>query len=124
MLIDFEKAFDTVKWKFIKQTLTLFNFGSTFKSWVDVLYKNAQAAVMNNGHLTALYPLERGVRQCCPLSAYLFILCVELLAIKIRSSENIKGIQISNHEIKISQLADDTSLLSETQTLLGTFLIY
>ena len=35
---------------------------------------------------------------------------MELLAIKIRSSEKIREIQISNNEIKISQLEDDTSL--------------
>ena len=70
---------------------------------------NAQAAVMKNGHFTALYPLKTGFLQGCPLSAYLFILYVELIAIKVRSSGNIK-FQISNHEIKISQHADDTSL--------------
>ena len=51
------------------------------------------------------------IRQGCPLSAYLFILVVEILAIMIRSNRLIKGIKLKNKEIKISQLADDTTII-------------
>ena len=110
LLIDFEKAFDTVRWSFIDKTLKAFNFGITFRKWVSVLYKNVQSAVLNNGLLTEFFSPSRGVRQGCPLSVYLFILVAELLAMNIRSNKNIKGISLSEREIKISQLADDTSL--------------
>ena len=39
LLIDFEKAFDTVNWKFLQKTLKAFNFGSLFCKWIDILYK-------------------------------------------------------------------------------------
>ena len=40
LLIDFEKAFDTVNWKFLHKTLNIFNFGKTFTSWIqDIVYK-------------------------------------------------------------------------------------
>ena len=55
--------------------------------------------------------LERGVRQDCPLSPYLFVLGVEILAEKIRKNETIKGITVSENEIKVSQYADDTTLI-------------
>ena len=109
-LIDFEKAFDTVKWSFITQALQTFNLGPSFIKWVKVLYKNSETAVSNKGHTTRYFKPEKGVRQGCPLSAYLFIIAVELLAIKIRDSKNIKGILIDGTEIKISQLADDTTV--------------
>ena len=51
------------------------------------------------------------MRQGCPLSPYLFILSVEILACKIRKDKEIEGIRIFKKEIKISQFADDTSLL-------------
>ena len=51
------------------------------------------------------------MRQGCPLSPYLFILSVEILASKIRQDKEIEGIRIFKKEIKISQFADDTSLL-------------
>lgn len=38
-------------------------------------------------------------------------MCAEILALKIRNCQNIKGISISGEEYKISQFADDTSLL-------------
>ncbi len=54
---------------------------------------------------------ERGVRQGCPLSAYLFILAMEFLANKIRHEKDIKGIKIGKEEIKLSMLADDLTLI-------------
>ena len=66
------------------------------------------------------------------MSPYLFILCAEIFAIKIRNNKNIKGIKIDNTEYKISQYADDTSAfldgseqsLNETLTELSNYAKY
>ncbi len=34
LLIDFEKAFDSISWKFIHKVLQYFNFGHTVKQWI------------------------------------------------------------------------------------------
>ena len=73
-------------------------------------YKNVESCVLNNGWSTDFLKLERGVRQGCPLSPYIFILCVEVLAEKIWKTKSIKGIMISQNKFKISQYADDTTL--------------
>ena len=67
---------------------------------------------MNNGHSTGYFPLERGARQGDPLSAYLFILVLEILFIQIRENEEIQGIRIDTQgeEVKISAYADDGNL--------------
>ncbi len=57
------------------------------------------------------FKLKRGVRQGCPLSGYLFILTIEILANKIRYEKNIKGIKIDNKIVKLSMLADDLTLI-------------
>ena len=39
--VDFEKAFDTVSWKFIQKTLTYFNFGDSMKIWITVFQNSS-----------------------------------------------------------------------------------
>ena len=70
---------------------------------------------MNGGFMTNYFEISRGVRQGCPLSPSLFILAVELLALKIRQNPNCGGIQLPNdQEVKISQFADDTTIITSS----------
>ena len=113
LAIDFEKAFDTLKWSYLQKTLTSFGFGEIFCRWVKILYHNISSSILNNGHLSNAFHPERGIRQGCPLSALLFILAVETFAIEIRNNKNVRGISIGTKQIKISQLADDTTCFVE-----------
>jgi hypothetical protein len=65
------------------------------------------ASVNQGGNLSELFNVERGCRQGVPLFPYLFILCAEVLAIKIK---NIGGLKIVNIENKLSQFANDTAI--------------
>ena len=56
------------------------------------------------------FKIQRGVKQGDPISPYLFLICVEVFLILIRSNNNIKGICIQDKEMKLSQFADDTNL--------------
>ena len=51
------------------------------------------------------------MRQGDPLSPYLFVISVEILAIAVRNYKNIKGIKINGSEVKLLQFADDTTAL-------------
>ena len=108
-MLDFCKAFDSLEWEFIFQVLEHFNFGVSLISWIKTLYNDPIAHIKNNGHLSRAVHLERSVRQGCPVSALLFILSVEILAIKIREDNEIKGFDIpgSTDVLKIVQYADD-----------------
>ena len=116
LFIDFEKAFDTVSWPFLFKTLNHFNFGENFKKWINVIYAQPRACVLNNGYSTKLFTISRGIRQGCPISALLFLLVVEILAINIKENKDINGIQVENEEIHITQMADDTTLFIRDKT--------
>ena len=45
------------------------------------------------------------------IQACIFILCAEILAIKIRNNEKIKGIKINNKDFVLTQYADDTTVI-------------
>ena len=123
LLIDFEKAFDSVAWPFIHKVLNFFNFGDSIKKWMSVFYNNIKSCVIVNGHTSSWFKLERGCRQGDPLSPYIFILCVEILAHLIRKNPDIKGVRVNGEEYLISQYADDTSLtLDATEKSLRTAL--
>jgi hypothetical protein len=38
LLIDFEKAFDTVEWSFIEKTLQFYGFGPSLQKWIKAFY--------------------------------------------------------------------------------------
>ena len=110
--IDFEKAYDQVEWNAIKYALKFFNFGTNIIKWITTMYKNVKSCVINNGHFSEFFTLERGVRQGCPLSPYLFIIVAELLALKIRGDSAIEGITVNDITHKLSQFADDTCIFT------------
>ena len=107
--IDFEKAFDSVSWEFMLLALSKFNFGSSFIKWIKLLYTNISSCVINNGHTSKYFDVQRGVRQGDPLSPYLFVLIVEIMANRLRQEHSIDGIKVGQKEIKILQYADDTT---------------
>lgn len=110
LLIDFEKAFDTVAWKFIFDTLETFNFKSDIKRWISIFLNKMKSCIIVNNKVSGWFEIQRGCRQGDPLSPYIFVICAEILAIMIRNNVNIKGICIGSTEYKISQYADDTTL--------------
>ena len=84
---DFEKAFDSLSWSFLFRALRSFNLGESFIRWVSVLYCNISSCVLNNGFSSQLFDVRRGVRQGDPLSAYLFIIALEVFRYCLLKSE-------------------------------------
>ena len=120
IFLDFSKAFDSLEWDFMFSTLKHYGFNYSFVTWVETLYNNIQTCVINNGWISEIFKNTRGIRQGCPLSALLFVISVEIMALRLRENKNINGIKVKiddkAHIIKISQLADDTTLFVSSKT--------
>ena len=108
VLLDIEKAFDSVKHGFLLQVLKHFNFSDKFITWIKTIYSGRVSYVMNNGFLTDRIQMEKGIFQGCPISPYLFLFVIEIMASLIRHNAQIKGFVVNNQEVKISLLADDS----------------
>ena len=91
---DFKKAFDTVSRDFLFRTLSSFGFGPSFLLWIHTFYNKISSCVVNNGFFTQHFRVERGVRQGDPLSAYLFIIMLEILCTSMHNSKDIHGIKV------------------------------
>ena len=102
IFLDFRKAFDTIEWAHLKTALQMFNFGPD---------NQVSSCVLHNGHASEFFLLGRGVRQGCPLSGLLFVIEIELFARALKKDPSIKGINVGQKEIKITQYADDTTVL-------------
>ena len=85
------------------------NIGEQFIKFVKCCYTDIYSCINNNGFTTNWFQLRKSVRQGCPLSCLLFILCVEIIGNQIRSYSNIKGLKIGKNEHKLKQFADDCS---------------
>ena len=108
-MLDFTKAFDTLQWDFMFESLKYFNFGPSFIRWIETIYHKPEACIKNNGYISDWFEISRGIRQGCPVSALIFVLCVEILAVKIRNNPSLQGFHFGDVEkkIKITQYADD-----------------
>ena len=111
MLIDFEKAFDSISWKFLYQVLKNFGFGPDFIKWIELFNSNIKATVLQAGFLSEFINIERGCKQGDPIAPYLFIICAQILCTLINKNKAIKGVQVGSEEYKITQFADDTTII-------------
>ena len=91
LTIDFEKAYDSISFNFINKCLKFFNFDEDLIKWVEILLYNFKAVVNHCGNMSKSFNVGRGCRQGDPITSYLFILCIESLAHKLRSDEDVKG---------------------------------
>jgi hypothetical protein len=74
IFLDFQKAFDSVEWKFMLKALTSFNFGINFLKWLNILYTEPLFRMKNDRWISKTYRMSRGIRQGCPIFA-IFFLC-------------------------------------------------
>ena len=89
--------------------------GGLFTGMIRTLYKGAKSKFEVDGSFTEAIDIKGGLRQGCPLSAFLFIMMIETLAERIRKNGKIKGLKepTTGQETKIILFADDVAGIME-----------
>ena len=119
--LDQQKAFDRVHRGFMFRVLERMGFSQVFVGWLQILYAEVRSMVTVNGHLGKVFRVHSGVRQGCPLSPLLYILYIEPLGAAIRADQGIRGLLVPGSggtRVKLSQYADDTTLLLDSDECL------
>ncbi len=118
LFIDFFKAFDSTEHTFLIKTLEKFGFGDSFSTVIKMFYIDIISYISLNPGMTPRIKIYRGIRQGCPISPKLFILCTQILAYLIVSHSELKGITFIDYEFRISQFADDTVFFLKDKSII------
>ena len=111
--LDFEKAYDKVKWSFLQQTLRMKGFSDKWCSWIEHFTQRGNVNLKVNNQLGANFQTKKGLRQGDPLSLILFNIVVDMLALLIARAKQAGQVEgVIPHRIddglSILQYADDT----------------
>ena len=116
--IDFEKAYDKVKWSFLQQTLRMKGFAPEWCKLIEQFVQGGSVGIRVNDDIGHFFQTRKGLRQGDPLSPMLFNIVVDMLAILIaRAKEDgqVGGLipHLVDGGVSILQYADDTILFME-----------
>ena len=69
----------------------MFGFGEYFVNWIRIILgcevgTNFKAVTVVNGNISMPFDVRRGCRQVSPISGYLFILVMEILALLLKKN--------------------------------------
>ncbi|GJW80836.1 RNA-directed DNA polymerase, eukaryota [Tanacetum coccineum] len=86
--VDFEKAFDSVRWDFLDDVLKNLGFGSRWRDWIQSCLNSSKGSILVNGSPTSEFQYFKGLKQGDPLSPFLFILVMESLHLSFQKVVN------------------------------------
>ncbi|GJX54549.1 RNA-directed DNA polymerase, eukaryota, reverse transcriptase zinc-binding domain protein [Tanacetum coccineum] len=115
--VDFEKAYDSVRWDFVEDILRKFGFGDKWCTWIRSCLQSSRGSVIVNGSPTEEFQFYKGLKQSDPLSPFLFILVMESLHIsfqRVVDAGLFKGIKLGS-SLQMSHLfyADDAIFMGQ-----------
>jgi hypothetical protein len=123
--LDFEKAYDKVKWSFLDQTLRMKGFSVEWRALINSFVSGGSVAIKVNDDVGKYFQTLKGLRQGDPLSPMLFNIVADMLAIMIERAKMdglIEGVvpHLVDGGLSILQYADDTILFMEHDLLKAT----
>ncbi|CAN0888737.1 Transposon TX1 uncharacterized 149 kDa protein [Linum grandiflorum] len=111
--INISKAYDRVEWRYLEAMLTKFGFAERWVQWMMMCVTSVRYTVLLNGERVGPIMPSRGLRQGCPLSPFLFILCAEGLSAMIKKAvadDTLHGTRVCRGSPTVTHLlfADDS----------------
>ncbi|GJY76143.1 RNA-directed DNA polymerase, eukaryota, partial [Tanacetum coccineum] len=61
--VDFEKAYDSVRWDFLDDVLGKFGFGDKWRKWIQCCLHSSKGSIIINGSPTDEFQFGRGLKQ-------------------------------------------------------------
>ena len=118
--IDFEKAYDHVRWDFLDHVLEKKGFGPRWRNWIRGCLSSVSFAILVNGNAKGWVKATRGLRQGDPLSSFLFTIVADVLSrMLLRADERslLEGFREGRNRTRVShlQFADDTIFFSNSR---------
>nr|GEZ79538.1 RNA-directed DNA polymerase, eukaryota [Tanacetum cinerariifolium] len=115
--VDFEKAYDSVRWVFLDDILRKFGFGEKWCKWIQSCLTSSRGSIILNGSPTEEFQFYKGLKQGDPLSPFLFILIIKSLHLSFQRVEDagmFKGIKLGS-SVSTSHMfyADDAVLVGQ-----------
>lgn len=115
--VDSEKAFDS-NWGFLDSVMEKMDSSNKWHGWIKGCLSSSRVSILVNGSAMKQFDIKRDVRQCDPLSSFLFILAMEGLNIAMKEACNqnwYQGIFLRNEDACLSHLmyADDVTFIGE-----------
>ncbi|GJS50115.1 RNA-directed DNA polymerase, eukaryota [Tanacetum coccineum] len=118
--VDFEKAYDSVRWDFLDEVLSKFGFGEKWRKWIQCCLHSSRGSIIINGSPTDEFIFGKGLKQGDPLSPFLFILIMESLhlsfqrvvdeglfhGIKLHDTVNISHLFYADDAVFVGQWSD------------------
>ncbi len=111
--IDFEKAYDKVKWPFVQQTLRMKGFSPRWCEWMASFIQGGHVGIKVNDQIGNCFQTYNGLRQGDPLSHILFNIVADLFTLLIKRAKKaglLNGVipHLVDDGLSILQYADDT----------------
>jgi hypothetical protein len=98
--VDFERAYDTVSWKFLEYMMERMGFADTWMRWIRSCVCQSSMSVLVNGSPMADLSVGKGLRQGDPLSPFLFLIVAEGLTGLMRKAVDggsFHGFKVNNN---------------------------
>nr|GEX21179.1 RNA-directed DNA polymerase, eukaryota, reverse transcriptase zinc-binding domain protein [Tanacetum cinerariifolium] len=99
--VDFEKAYDSVRWDYLDDILKKFVFGEKWCSWIRNCLISSKGSILVNDSPSMEFQFHKGLKQGDPLSLFLFILVMESLHISVNGVVEaglFRGVQVVHRE--------------------------